>query len=226
MFHFVPWPKVFQWVIVTLPALVVFSIQRLKFYVLSRIAHQHIDRMTSLAICVSAPFSSASSLFSGVRWVIVPGMGYGISPDGTRDPICWEAPTCLSILLAGEQVFGLGVELRGAVLSVRQLQGVRGRSYPHNLKKWPQMLVLGCIKFAELEGFKEVRVYKADQGMFYEYPEIEAADQKEWQEKVAEHQRRMRRRYDGTARQLKFEEMEKYWRWVNPHYSQRRARPE
>ena len=142
-----------------------------------------------------------------------PGYGYGESTEERR-AFYWEAPLAIAVWTNQGPTIGIGLEVRGRVLCVRQLQGVAGVQIPESLKKWPQLFVQTCIDFAErTRTFGEVRLYKADQSLYYKYPDIRVGEDESLAEAIRSHQKRMRRRYDGTARQLGFEKCSRWYVW-------------
>jgi len=131
---------------------------------LCRIAHKRISEVEDLANFVGLVFKEATPLFSAIRLIMLKDMGYATDTQGQRVvPLCWNAPIAIVVYMAELPYIGLGVELRGQSLCVRQMQGVRGAMPLRNLRDWPEILVKTCMAYAEDKGLKEVRVYKADQ---------------------------------------------------------------
>lgn len=143
------------------------------------------------------------------------GYGIGESPGETRT-LYWEAPLTFTVWRDGKPLCGMALELRRNALCIRQLQGVAGVRFPEELRNWPRLFVLACVRFARLVGIKHVRLYRAHTSLFYEYPIIDADEGHPYEEAVRLHQVRMRRRYDGTARQLGFKIMEDWGEWTHP----------
>ena len=144
------------------------------------------------------------------------GYGNGESTD-TVKTIYWEAPLAITAWTSEGPAFGMGIEFRSDALCIRQLQGVGGTHLPEELKQWPKIFVSGCLRFARRAGIKHVRLYRADQSLFYYWPMLRqdgtgdaAADA------LKDHQRRMRRRYDGTARQLGLAMKNRWGEWTHP----------
>jgi|GEM_PF-1799799 len=184
---------------------------------LCRIAHKRIDEVKDFTNFVGLVFKEVTPLFSSIRYMTLKGMGYATDEQGEIvAPLCWNAPIAIVVYLGELPYFGLGVELRGRVLSIRQMQGVRGAIPLQKLKGWPDLLVRTCMAYAEEKGFKEVRVYKADQELGFTHPEVEPQEGQSREEAVKAHQNRMRRRYDRTAQELKFEKKKRYYRWLVP----------
>jgi hypothetical protein len=142
-----------------------------------------------------------------------PGYGYAEVFEG-RKTLYWEAPLTVIVWTEAGPIIGLSLEVWGGVLRIRQLQGVVGMQTPESLRKWPRQMVQACIEFAEeTASYKEVRIYKADQSLFYKYPDLHLGKDEDADEALREHQQRMRRRYDGTARQLGFSERPRWYVW-------------
>jgi hypothetical protein len=135
-----------------------------------------------------------------------PGYGYAELFEG-HNTLYWEAPLTITVWTKSGPTLGLGLEVWNGTLRVRQLQGVLGVQIPESLRKWPQQLVQACVEFADATStYREVRIYKADQSLFYKHPDLKVGEDEEYDDVLRAHQQRMRRRYDGTARQLKFAE--------------------
>ena len=188
---------------------------------LCRIAHKRISEVEDLANFVGLVFKEATPLFSAIRLIMLKDMGYATDTQGQRVvPLCWNAPIAIVVYMAELPYIGLGVELRGQSLCVRQMQGVRGAMPLRNLRDWPEILVKTCMAYAEDKGLKEVRVYKADQEIGFEHPEIDFQEDQNREEAIKAHQDRMRRRYDRTAQKLKFEKKKRYYMWKVPPKAQ------
>jgi len=189
--------------------------RRIEYFFFSREAAKREEEVHSLTKFVGRAFQSRSPFFTGAGWSRYGAPGYG---QGEKFRICWEATVGITVWLAKEPAIGMGVEFRGKTLCIRQLQGVAGA----NLKEmgpWPRTFVSACLAFAKENGLKRVRLYRADQGLFYRYPDLKPRDGQTYREAVKEHQRRMRRRYDGTARQMRFKMKRRWGEWANPNYA-------
>lgn len=183
----------------------------LRFRCLFHIASRRIEEVRVLQNYVGSAFMFRP-LFSGVYSGLIAKPGYNREITGS---ICWEAPIVFAVFLNDKPAVGMGIELLGDTLSVRQLQGAHGTTIPEELRNWPKLFVEACVIFAQKSNLRCVRLYRADQAIFYSHPVFEKNDTREAREET---QQRMRRRYDGTARQLKFK-MEKRWGvWNNPNY--------
>ncbi|MFC1733315.1 hypothetical protein ACFL6I_23700 [candidate division KSB1 bacterium] len=150
-----------------------------------------------------------------------PGYGYGETIDDRRT-LWWEAPLTVTVWINGYPAFGMAVEFNSKFVCIRQLQGVRGAQVPKDLHKWPQIFVEVCKKLVSEIGWRGVRIYRADQNRFYKKPFLTwgfAIEKKEYEAIVKKHKPRMRRRYDGTARQLGFDMKKRYGVWTNPDYA-------
>jgi hypothetical protein len=138
-------------------------------------------------------------------------LGYPTKENGERfSEICWEAPICFTIFREGKPLVGMGVEFRGSILCIWQLQGVSGAKIPKAIQRWPALFVEAVQKFAqERSEVSVVRLYAADQRLSYANPTLDLDV-----EEAARYRQNLRRRYDGTARQRKFKKKHKrYWVW-------------
>jgi len=141
-----------------------------------------------------------------------------------NDLIAWEAPACFAVWDEGLPLFGVAFEVRKGFINIRQLQGVPGRPVPPELRDWPKRLVRLAMRFARLSGLKGVRLYKAHTCLYYQWPffaDLPEMNEEELAEYLKEHRKRMRRRYDGTARQLGFTMHEHWGEWLCPPRSAR-----
>lgn len=107
----------------------------------------------------------------------------------------------------------MAVEIKEGFVCIRQLQGVKGEHFNGALQQWPVLCVEACIAFAQRQKLKGVRIYRADQSLFYKYPLLDLSPEtpvEEFRKKVSMHQEKMRRRYDGLAESLGFTMKKKY----------------
>ena len=111
---------------------------------------------------------------SGIGWSITKRPGYETRPDGTRGSICWEAPIAITIFSDGVPVCGVGIEFVGEVLRIRQMQGVRGVRFEKYARYWPRFVAEAAKAYAEEGWVKTVRIYRADQSLFFNQPEYPA----------------------------------------------------
>lgn len=138
--------------------------------------------------------------------------GYGVREGGA---FYWEAPIAIAVWDKDGPFAGMALELRKDAICIRQLQGVSGHHAPEGARDWIRRFV-ACVQEAAIDlKVPEVRLYKADESLFYRYPCIEEREGQTWGEALLEHQQRMRRRYDGTARQMRFKE-DRHWYFWNP----------
>lgn len=149
-----------------------------------------------------------------------PRPGYGVFESTDRcKTLYWEAPLAVAVWLEGKPLFGIALEFRSGALCIRQLQGVRGARIPRKLITISRVLVKACVSFARLSGTREVRLYKADQSLFYHFPDLHLQAGESHACAVRAHQQRMRQRYDETAKDLGFSEHPRWYSWRNPHYT-------
>lgn len=154
----------------------------------------------------------------GVSMALIYGPGYC---EIERREICWETPLGLAVWGDDGPLFGLGIEFRNGFLCIRQMQGISGRAVPPEFRDWPIRSVKLMMRFARLAGFRGVRLYRAHTSLFYHSPELTLPEGANREEEIAALRQRMRRRYDGTARRLKFTQKKNYCEWLSPPRSAR-----
>ncbi len=157
---------------------------------------------------------------------MVKGMSYSLmyGPGKcsiTNRLVCWDAPLGIAVWDGESAMLAMAVEIKGDMLCIRQLQGVPGKKLPQELRDWPQRFVGASIRFARLSGLKGVRLYRAHTCSFYWRPEMDIPEGKTRLEVLRAHRQRMRRRYDGTARQMGFAIKKDYGEWLCPSQSAR-----
>ena len=130
--------------------------------------------------------------------------GYG-EESKKKKTIYWEAPIAITLWSKGTPIAGMALELRGRSLCIRQLQGVSGVRFRGALHAWPRLFVQAVIRTAKRANMQSVRLYRANQSLFYLFPsDIHT------REEFVSYRKRMERRYDGTARELGFAMQKKY----------------
>lgn len=190
------------------------GLRRLPWMFRWRYIRKHPEWIHALGMTISKEFKGHT-----IRYALFGE--HGPEKDG-RNPIWWETPLTYTLWFQEQAAFGIGLEFAANRIHIRQLQGVKGFNHPEDLANWPMRLVACCKAFAEEYGFKEVRLYRADQTIFYKYPLVERAKPGLTREETRELMRQhMRRRYDGTARRAKMKMKKKYGVWVNPNYKGR-----
>lgn len=140
----------------------------------------------------------------------------------TRHLVCWDAPLGIAIWNSRSPMIATAIEIKGGFLCIRQLQGVPRRRVPKEARDWPRRFVRACVRFARLSGLKGVRLYRAHTSTFYWFPTLALKKGESFREALEVHRQRMRRRYDGTARQMGFTMRKNYGEWLCPP---RPARP-
>ncbi|MES2931847.1 MAG: hypothetical protein V4682_04120 [Patescibacteria group bacterium] len=134
-----------------------------------------------------------------------------------EDRIVWEAAAGFAIWDEKLPLFAMAMEIRKGFLCIRQLQGVPDRPTPPDLRDWPKRFVQVAMRFARLTGLKGVRLYRAHTCRFYRWPyfaDLPDMDEAGLTEYLKEYRQRMRRRYDGTARQMGFTMKKDYGEWL------------
>jgi hypothetical protein len=188
--------------------------RKLQLYVLCEIGKKRMKEVDTLLRYIGFPIRArCKKEFTGIQRAFFAGMGYPTENGKRIGSICWNSPIGITVLLHDKECFGLGIELYGSVLAIRQMQGARGAKIPETLKDWPTLLIEACRNYAEDAKLKEVRVYKADQDLQFKNPFVILRDGQRRKEAVLEHQNRMRRRYDRAASDLGFEKRKRYYVW-------------
>ncbi len=193
---------------------------RIKF-LLPNVLPRH-SELYELTTWVGRIFKHASPyMVSGVGYNVYKRVGYDFSQNYQgKGTICWEASVGFLVYLADRPSLGMGVELMGDTLTVRQLQGAKGLELNKSLQDWPRLFLMACVEFAiRREDISRVRVLRAHKLVFYKAPIVYPRKGQTYADVVEEHTRRMRRRYDGSARQLGFKITKNYYIWENPNYA-------
>ncbi len=144
-----------------------FLCRNLRFWIMYRIALKRREEVHGLAKTVLRGCAARSPVRVRLDYSFLARPGYMIGKDFS---VCWQAPIAITLYVDGKAALGLGVELRGGVLAVRQLQGGRGVRLPKELHDWPALFVQACIAYAKERGLKAVRLYRADQDPNYRWP--------------------------------------------------------
>ncbi len=198
-----------------------FAKREREFKILARLAEGRQDDVQALSVFVGQTIFDACDTMTSIHAGIYAGIGYceANNFEGEKT-IAWEAPVGYLVNIRNRPTLALGVEFRGKVLCIRQLQGVRGAPIPPELRHWPKLLVKACMEYAlRLGVIEEVRLYAADQTLFFHYPVFEDDNGQKYADRVKDHQQRISARYNGTARKLKFASNERYYVWRNPTYT-------
>jgi len=176
---------------------------------------ERVDDLNLLTNFIGHAFKQRTALFSAVQWASYKTAGYNFAQNHLGNvAICWEASVGILVYLADRPALGMGIDFHGDQLHIRQLQGVGELPLNKSLQKWPKLFVASCVAYAEAyERIREVRVYKADQLPFYEGPIFDLRRGQTYAEERQKLQHRLRRRYDGTARQLGFKKEKEYYVW-------------
>jgi hypothetical protein len=212
LFHRIVWRLV---AFVILPAYILYrrGVRRVEWFFLVKAMLKRRTLIRALIKSVESAFAHGEG-FDHVSAVLYFSRGYGLTEavDG-RGTFYWEAPLGIAVWTEEGPLVGMAVEFRGDALCIRQLQGVAGARIPKSLLHWPRLFVEACISCAEGVGMREVRIYKADQSLFYYFPTMQLKEGEDSREATRAHRKRMRRRYEGTARQLSFCERSNWYVW-------------
>lgn len=178
-----------------------FKLNNLKFRLKYWIANRHTTEINILTHSLFETVTKAGAGLNGVRWMLFDAPGYNYETS----PLCWETPVAILLYYRNKPLFGVGLEIYKKKIYIRQLQGIAGTKFPKKIKDLPATCVTAIVDFAKQEKFSKVRLYRAHCDMFYQDPFLpDIPEGKTKDEMVNEIRQRMRRRYDGTARQLGF----------------------
>jgi hypothetical protein len=192
-----------------------FKLWNFRFRFLYQVARRNQQLQDELGQYTLALFSEMDKGCTGVHTFLAPLPGY--ARESGFDA-CIEAPVVVVVHINGTPALGMSVEFFRNTLSIRQLQGQKGFACPESLKNWPKLFVEACMGAAIECGIKRLRLYRADQDLFYKEPHF--SDPAEASPEAIESiRRRMRRRYDGTARQMGFVMHERWGELINPTLS-------
>lgn len=136
--------------------------------------------------------------------------GYGIRPDGSKTAICWDAPIAIIIHLDKKPAFGIGLELYGKGIHIKQLQGIKGFRFSRSSEDWAKKSVRALHHCLANSYVNEVRLYRAHTKQSYRTPQLSPSglSREACQEK-------MRKRYDRTAEDLEMRMTDLYGSWTD-----------
>lgn len=177
-------------------------------------ATRNVEKIRTLTGSLFESVTKDGGGLSGIRWMLFDAPGY----NHETSPLCWEAPVAILLYYRNKPIFGIGLEIYKKKIHIRQLQGISGVKFPKKIKGLPAVCVGAIVDFAKQQNFSEVRLYRAHCDMFYQEPHLpNLPEGKTRDEVVNEIRQRMRRRYDGTARQLGFVMKKDYGELVLSH---------
>ena len=192
------------------------TIRRIEWFFLRQIILRRIRLCSLLETFVAKEFQKYPAA-KGISLRVYYRRGYGTGESSEKKhTLYWEAPLAIAIWTEKGPAAGMAVELRWGALCIRQLQGVAGVPLSKELPDWPKTFVEACLRFARRTGVRHVRLYRADQSLFYYWPMLPKKEGRTRYEMLEEHRQRMRRRYDGTARQMGFNMKKKWGEWEKP----------
>lgn len=153
--------------------------------------------------------------FDGYSMALIYGPG---KSEQENNLVCWETPLGYALWHKNRPAVAMGIEIKHGMLCVRQLQGVRGTQLPKELRTWPKLLVRAAMKFATDSGLRGVRLYRAHMSSFYWAPDFgyDVLTPDQYKERLVAHRDRMRARYDGTARKMRFLMKKNWGEWLTP----------
>lgn len=187
-------------------------VRRVEWSILQRHLHRN-PRIIKLLYLLSFEEFRKHKQVNAVSFTLMYGPG---KCEITNRMVCWETPLGIAIWDKQSPLLALGVEIKHNMLCIRQLQGIPGKRLPEEMRDWPKRFVRLAIRFARLSGLKGVRLYRAHTSVFYWAPELQVPEGMTRKEALDAHRQRMRRRYDGTARQMGFVMKKDYGEWLCP----------
>lgn len=181
--------------------------RRVIFWCRFRYALKRDQEIRNIALRVGEKFLLGEPSLDVVQSSIIPKPGYARELPSS---ICWEAPIVVVLQKNAQPCFGIGLELTRNCIHIRQLQGERGLHLHEAFRDWPRRCVEAVLTYAkEAPHIDQVRLYRAHTDLFYDEPYVAGGGPPD-PKTIATIRKRMRRRYDGTARQLGFT-MRKDW---------------
>lgn len=186
--------------------------RRIEWHFLRRHIHSQPRTIRMLYLLVHREFRKDMRV-EGMSYSLMYGPG---KCSITRRLVCWDAPLGIAIWNSRSPMIAMAVEIKDGFLCIRQLQGVARRKVPEQIRDWPKRFVRAAIRFARLSGLKGVRLYRAHTSSFYWFPALKVPKGAIYKDVLETHRQRMRRRYDGTARQMGFSMKKDYGEWLCP----------
>ena len=186
-------------------------------------AYYQRKRLDQLMAAVESRFSDPKGWIADRQLVLRKTVG----PLRTKDDIHWDAPIVVVITCRDgdgnrKEACGMSLYIENNSLYVEQLQGGKSVAFPRRFKVWPQFFLKSCIAFAQAESFDRVCLAKAETLYTYRWPELGPNGIPRSQESIEDHRRRMKLRYDETARACGFKSEGNWFVWKNCRLQTRR----
>lgn len=179
-------------------------------------AHYHRKRLDGLMAAIESRFPDSKGWIVERRQELRKAVG----PIRTKDDIHWDAPIVVVIMYHDEngnrkEACGMSLYIENNALHIKQLQGGKSVTFPRKFKVWPQLFLKSCIAFARGSRFDRVYLAKAEALYTYRWPELGPNGIPRSRESIEDHRKRMKLRYDETARICGFESEGNWWVWKN-----------
>lgn len=185
-----------------------------RFFVRYVRARQHRKRLEGLMAAVESRFSDSKGWIVERRLELRKAVG----PFRTDDDIHWDAPIVVLIMCRDKdgnqkEACGMSLYIMNNSLCVEQLQGGKSVTFPRKFKVWPLLFLKSCIAFAQAANFDRVCVAKAETLYTYRWPELGPNGIARSEGSIEDHRKRMKVRYDETARACGFESEDNWFVW-------------
>ena len=86
----------------------------------------------------------------------------------------WDAPIAISVFRKRKgklkQALCMSLYMKGDVLFIGQMQGIRKTDVPAELREWPKRFLNACQLFCQKTGLREIRLPQARYIYAYRYP--------------------------------------------------------
>src|SRR5581483_2963780 len=177
-------------------------------------ARYHRKRLDGLMAAIDGRFSDSKGWIVERRLELRKAVG----PLRTKDDIHWDAPIVVVIICHDnegnrKEACGMSLYIENNALYIKQLQGGKSVAFPRKFKVWPQLLLKSCIAFAQAANFDQVCLAKAERLYTYRWPDLGPNGIPRSQDSIEDHRRRMKVRYDETARVCGFKSEDNWFVW-------------
>jgi hypothetical protein len=202
--------------------LVAKAVRHSRFFARYVRARYHRKDLDGLVAAVERRFSDSKGWIAERRLELRKSVG----PLCNKDGIHWDAPIVVVIMYHDEQghqkeACGMSLYLENNSLYILQLQGGKLVKFPRRFKVWPQLFLKSCIAFAQAANFDQVCVAKAETLYTYRWPDLGPNGIPRSQQSIDDHRKRMKLRYDETARVCDFKSEDDWFVWKNARLQRR-----
>lgn len=205
--------------------LVAKAIRHSRFFVRYLRARRYRKHLDGLMVAVERRFPDSKGWIVERRLELRKTVG----PSRTKDGIHWDAPIVVVITYhdkhgTQKEACGMSLYIENNSLYIQQLQGGKLVTFPRRFKVWPQLFLKSCIAFAQAAKFDQVCIAKAETLYTYRWPGLGPKGIPRSQQSIEDHRKRMRLRYDGTARVCDFKSEDSWFVWKNARLHSGRRR--